>query len=256
MPMRVVSTPLYNAYGAYGLAVDTRPGGDRCVYAWQWIDDVRQPGSRARMRWWPAAAARGVPASVRVRLCRSGVMADQLAGYVGQLGIDLSRRAGAVQPPAAPAAAAPPAQPGPEPEAQPAAAPSGPPERPDAAPAAPKRRTARTRAEQPRRAEPAAPAPAVAQGPDGRRYLAPVRLGQSAPLVGAYAPAPTAAGVPSPNSGATPSRQPARTAKALDPSLPAQAYLGPASGTARGRSKPLASADDPPSPYGTRGERP
>lgn len=84
VPMRIVGRPMGNALGPYGLAVGAGPGGLRCAYAWQWLNNL-------------AAAARGekgtffnneeMPASIRMRLCRTGVTADQLAEWYSGLQI-------------------------------------------------------------------------------------------------------------------------------------------------------------------------
>ncbi len=56
----------------YGLAVGA-VGDVRCAFAWQWLDDVRgkDAGFMAKPR----------PASIRLRLCRRGVTADDLAAW-------------------------------------------------------------------------------------------------------------------------------------------------------------------------------
>jgi Cellulose biosynthesis protein BcsN len=79
MPMQVVDRPRSNAYGPYGLAVGRWANGTRCVYAWQWIDNVKGTPS-----------GEGGPASVRVRLCRKDVTLDQLAANVDRLKIDFN----------------------------------------------------------------------------------------------------------------------------------------------------------------------
>lgn len=83
-PMRIVERPMRNALGPYGLAVGAAPDDARCAFAWQWVDNL-------------AAAARGeksnffnsgvMPASIRLRLCRRGVTADQLAEWYERLEI-------------------------------------------------------------------------------------------------------------------------------------------------------------------------
>ena len=80
MIMQVVDSSRSNAYGPYGLAVGRWANGTRCIYAWQWIDNLKSKLS-----------GEGGPASVRVRLCRKGVTLDQLASNVDHLQIDLDR---------------------------------------------------------------------------------------------------------------------------------------------------------------------
>ena len=82
MLMQVVEQPRSNAYGPYGLAIGRWVNGVRCIYAWQWIDDVKTelPGQTAHA------------ASVRVRLCRAGTSLDQMAAYVDRLQIEPVRQ--------------------------------------------------------------------------------------------------------------------------------------------------------------------
>ena len=78
MAMRIVETPRSNAYGPYGLAVGRWSNGSRCLYAWQWIDDVKTgfPGQEAH------------PVSLRIRLCRNGMSLDEMAGLIDRLHLD------------------------------------------------------------------------------------------------------------------------------------------------------------------------
>jgi len=82
--MRIIAKPLRNDLGPFGLAVGPAPGGGRCAFAWQWVDDLR---AVAR----PDAAAttivRGdeIPASIRLRLCRKGVTEQQFADWFSRL---------------------------------------------------------------------------------------------------------------------------------------------------------------------------
>jgi hypothetical protein len=80
MTMQVVDHPRSNAYGPYGLAVGRWANGTRCIYAWQWIDNLKSNLSSG-----------GGPASVRVRLCRKDATLDQLASNVDRLQIDLDK---------------------------------------------------------------------------------------------------------------------------------------------------------------------
>ena len=78
MAMQIVETPRANGYGPYGLAIGRWDNGARCIYAWQWIDDIKTDHADAVAH----------PASVRIRLCRSGLTLDQMAGFVDRLQID------------------------------------------------------------------------------------------------------------------------------------------------------------------------
>jgi hypothetical protein len=224
-PMRIVGRPMRNALGPFGLAIGVGAGGVRCAFAWQWVDDLRAvKGGRSFF-------GRELPASVRMRLCRKGVTADQLASWYE--GLDLSGAAkiervveaakngtagrvveysrdattlGDVVDPSmslegslagrAPVSRAEPAAPGPAPRRQDAS----------------RRRRAAPRAEPESAPEPYEP-PAQPSLAGGRNYLAPVAGGAPAP---SYQTAPVTRGA-----GFGPAR--------LDPGLPAQAYQGPAS---------------------------
>jgi hypothetical protein len=67
-PMRIVTRPMRNRLGPFGLAIGADAGDMRCAFAWQWVDSL--PGS---------SGGSGAAASIRMRLCRAGVTADQLA---------------------------------------------------------------------------------------------------------------------------------------------------------------------------------
>ena len=78
MAMQVVERPHHNNYGPYGLAVGRWANGARCIYAWQWIEDLKIAG----------ASQAPSPASIRIALCRNGGTLDLLAGMVDQLRLD------------------------------------------------------------------------------------------------------------------------------------------------------------------------
>ena len=87
-PMRIVGRPRSNSLGPFGLAVGA-DGDIRCVFAWQWVDDIRaRPGEL--WNW----LKEKTPASIRLRLCRSGVMADELASLFERLETTDSRAIG------------------------------------------------------------------------------------------------------------------------------------------------------------------
>lgn len=83
-PMRIVGRPMSNALGPFGLAVGAGAGGMRCAFAWQWVNDLRSVGS-ANGGGKSFFRGKELPASVRMRLCRKGVTADQLASLFEQL---------------------------------------------------------------------------------------------------------------------------------------------------------------------------
>jgi hypothetical protein len=83
-PMRIVGQPMSNALGPFGLAIGAGGGGTRCAFAWQWVNDLRSAGS-ANGGGKSSFRGRELPASVRMRLCRKGVTADQLASLFEQL---------------------------------------------------------------------------------------------------------------------------------------------------------------------------
>ena len=59
MTMQVVDHPRSNAYGPYGLAVGRWANGTRCIYAWQWIDNLK---SNLSSEGGPARSASGFAA--------------------------------------------------------------------------------------------------------------------------------------------------------------------------------------------------
>lgn len=86
-PMHIVGRPMSNALGPFGLAVGAA-GNIRCAFAWQWVEDLR--GSRSG-EIGGLLLSKATPASIRMRLCRPGVTADQLASWFEQLTLaDLS----------------------------------------------------------------------------------------------------------------------------------------------------------------------
>jgi len=227
LAMQIVTQPRGNAYGPYGLAVGRRSDGSRCLFAWQWIDDVRAGATGAGRSIW-TAASQAAPASVRVRPCRSDATLDQLAAHVDQLTVDLTRRS--AQPETLESAA-----PGPK---LPARAARSQPD-PDAAPApeAPRRRPQRAAEARSPAVADAGAASATVWRTDGRRYIAPVqgsatastsewaRIGRPSsnaqPVGSALSPAGAWP------SGTAPAAATPNKPRALDPSLPMRAYLGP-----------------------------
>lgn len=68
--LQVLSEPRQNRFGPYGLAVGVDRAGERCVFAWQWIEGD------------PSAAG---AASLRARLCSSTLRLDDLAALLDGL---------------------------------------------------------------------------------------------------------------------------------------------------------------------------
>ena len=81
MTMHVVTRPMSNVFGPFGLAIGRR-GAERCVFAWQWIDDLRGAASGSRSPLASALSGGGMPASVRVRFCRNNMTLDQMASFM------------------------------------------------------------------------------------------------------------------------------------------------------------------------------
>ena len=85
MRMEIVNVLLQNRHGPYGMAAGRSSNGERCIYAWQWIEDIRNTGAPASQSLASALLSPPQPASLRVRLCRAGASADQLAALVNDL---------------------------------------------------------------------------------------------------------------------------------------------------------------------------
>ncbi len=231
--MRIVTQPRQNALGVFGLAIGRAAGGGRCIFAWQWVDDIRNPGRKLSGSFFSSkftGEAGATPASIRIHLCRKDATVDDLAATVEGLTLaspsvveraldprratpTVSARSGQTQVAAA-------ASNIPDGSLESALGPAK-----NVAVADADNRPRRTRVAR-RRAPAAEPSnqtiaestpPATTVAPvysNGPRYLAPV-AGQPAPMQQpVYAnPAPMAAAAPQ-TSG-------------LDPSLPAAAYRGP-----------------------------
>lgn len=81
MTMHVVTRPMSNVFGPFGLAIGRR-GAERCVFAWQWIEDLRGAANGSRSPLASALSGGGMSASVRVRFCRSNMTLDQMASFM------------------------------------------------------------------------------------------------------------------------------------------------------------------------------
>ena len=233
--MRIVTQPRQNALGVFGLAIGRASGGARCIFAWQWVDDIRRGGAAGNSgisilgaRFGGGASEGGVPASIRVHMCRKDATVDDLAATVEGLtlaapsviaqALDPSRRVASTVPARAEGRSTVVASAAPEGSLESAL---GPTRLASSAPAPAKKTTvARRKPTQPAGEAVVARTPPVIEQPQqqavysgGPRYMAPV-AGQAAAAPIVYGnPAPVAAMAPA-------TRQ-------LDPSLPAAAYRGP-----------------------------
>ncbi len=236
VPMRIVTQPRQNALGVFGLAIGRAPSGARCVFAWQWVDDIHRgansdSGFSILGKRFGGSTTAGAPASIRVHLCRKDATVDDLAATVEGMtlaapaivarALDPARRVEATTPVRGVAGGnVVIASSAPEGSLESALGP----QRPVAvAQAAPKARRATRVA---RRKPPveagdegvvvARQAPVAEQTyAGGPRYLAPVAGMPASPPVVYNNPAPVASAAPS--------------TAGLDPSLPAAAYRGPSS---------------------------
>lgn len=82
--MNIVTRNMRNGLGPFGLAIGRHASGARCVFAWQWIEDLREasPGSSNLIKLNAAMAGRGLATSLRIRLCRNDSTVDQLAAQI------------------------------------------------------------------------------------------------------------------------------------------------------------------------------
>jgi hypothetical protein len=85
VPMKIVLKPRENGLGTFGLAIGVRGDGARCMFAWQWVDDVRDSaGSRSGFA---KMMGRSIPASIRFAMCRRDMTLDALASVVESLSL-------------------------------------------------------------------------------------------------------------------------------------------------------------------------
>jgi len=84
-PMRIVNRPMHNRLGPFGLAVGASAGGMRCAFAWQWVDNLAVAARGERASFFNSGET---PASIRLRLCRRGVTADDLALWFEEIDAD------------------------------------------------------------------------------------------------------------------------------------------------------------------------
>lgn len=80
LDMRIVTQPRQNGLGIFGLAIGRARNGARCVFAWQWVDDIRKGQDRSIFARFSSETP--TPASIRVHMCRSDATVDDLAATV------------------------------------------------------------------------------------------------------------------------------------------------------------------------------
>jgi Cellulose biosynthesis protein BcsN len=95
--MQIVNQRHLNPYGEFGLAIGRMSDGARCIYAWQWIDDVHLNGTVTLRTGDEADPNLVSPASLRVRLCRLNTSVDDLVALVQKVRLDLPNSGGTGQ---------------------------------------------------------------------------------------------------------------------------------------------------------------
>jgi hypothetical protein len=80
VPMKIVLKPRDNALGTFGLAIGVRSDGARCIFSWQWIEDIRE--SAGNRSGFAKMVGHSAPASVRAAMCRRDMTLDALATVV------------------------------------------------------------------------------------------------------------------------------------------------------------------------------
>lgn len=82
--MNIVTRSMRNDLGPFGLAIGRHSSGARCVFAWQWVDDLRERSAASSnfLKLNAAMSGKGLATSIRIRLCRSDSTVDQLAAFV------------------------------------------------------------------------------------------------------------------------------------------------------------------------------
>lgn len=249
VPMRIVTQPRQNALGVFGLAIGRASNGARCLFAWQWVDDIRRGGAQnsgfsilGKRFGGSAPTAGAAAASIRVHMCRKDATVDDLAATVEGLTLAAPAVVENVLSPSRQVAVTAPVRDTGSSRGSTVIASNAPPGSLESA-LAPAKQTQVASDETPkprkatrvarRKAAPVAqeadegivvarrqpPAETVVQPQPvyqgGPRYLAPV--------AGMPASAPLVYGTPAPVASAAP------TTAGLDPSLPAAAYRGPSS---------------------------
>jgi len=82
--MSIISQPMRNNIGVFGLAIGRHANGARCIFTWQWTDDLNDhtPGASGFARFGARIGGRGLATSIRVRICRKDATADRLAEFI------------------------------------------------------------------------------------------------------------------------------------------------------------------------------
>ncbi len=86
--MNIVTQPRQNALGTFGFAIGKQANGGRCLFAWQWVEDVTSAsaGQTSFSRLGSLLSSGGSrPMSIRIRICRGDLTADQLAADIEAL---------------------------------------------------------------------------------------------------------------------------------------------------------------------------
>src|SRR5947209_13416114 len=83
--MKIVLKPKENGLGTFGLAIGVRGDGARCMFAWQWIDDISDV--RSSRSGFAKMMSRSTPASIRIAMCRRDMTLDALATLVESLAV-------------------------------------------------------------------------------------------------------------------------------------------------------------------------
>ncbi len=248
VPMRIVTQPRQNSLGVFGLAIGRAGNGARCIFAWQWVDDIRRGGAQSSgfsimgKRFGGSSSGAGAtPASIRVHLCRNDATVDDLAATVEGMTLASPAVVENALNPARRLEATTPVRDTHSARGTTVIANAAPPGSLESA-LAPQKQTqvAADDTPKPKRATRVArrkPAPPAQDGEEGvvvARRQAPVEQQQLqpqpayaggprylAPVAGMPASAPMTYGTPAPVASAAP------TTAGLDPSLPAAAYRGP-----------------------------
>jgi hypothetical protein len=83
VPMNIVTRPMRNALGPFGVAIGRHPSGSRCVFAWQWVENMSASGSGGgNILKMNALMGRGLATSIRIRLCRNDSTVDGLVAQI------------------------------------------------------------------------------------------------------------------------------------------------------------------------------
>lgn len=242
--MQILTQPRRNPQGPFGLAIGRTANGVRCIFAWQYIEDIRNPSaSSSTLGRIGNFGSSGQPAAIRVQMCRKDATVDELASAVEGLTLSsaslMDRSLDPGRFAASPVASTRSVGGGMVASAgdgtlESALGPSrSAPQAVASAPAPERRRVATRRVKKPVVAEesdqqqsPVAATAPVQTYTGGPRYMAPVAGAPAqtyAPAATAYNNAPVYSApsyAPSYSSSST---------KSLDPSLPAAAYRGPSS---------------------------